>query len=113
MYDLFYNQNNYEVVTEFCKGGSLLKFIRKSKFSSEYEISNIARQILSALTYLHDQKIVHKDLKLENIVLVDNVEAKKKELKILDFGFTTDAPKFVKNEGRVEGTVSYMPPEGF
>ena len=78
LYDLFFHNKQYYVVTEFCKGGSLMNIMRKSKLTTEFEVAIIMRQIFSALTYLHEQKITHRDLKLENIVLLETDENKKK-----------------------------------
>ena len=61
------------------------------------------KQLLNAMKYLEGVKVVHRDLKLENI-LVNS----KMELKITDFGFSTTSENLLTAYG---GTASYMAPE--
>jgi calcium-dependent protein kinase len=72
-------------------------------------------QILSAVTYMHGQHIIHKDIKPENIVIVNKITSdniKDIQLKFIDFGISID----LKNETHIDedtlhGTLYYMPPE--
>ena len=66
---MYQDKRHLFVVTELCEGGSLLKFVSKYKVS-ETAAKSIALQILSVIKYLHGLNILHRDLKLENIVLV-------------------------------------------
>lgn len=67
----------------FYEGGNLLELIVREKRIKELPIGcRYFRQIIEALNYLHERKIVHRDLKLENIVLNENGD-----VKLLDFGF--------------------------
>ena len=58
------------MVTEYCQGGNLLEALQKQKIKSEKEVAMLMKQIVSAITYMHQMNIAHRDLKLDNIVLV-------------------------------------------
>ena len=81
------------LVTEYCNGGDLndcLEYYKKNKERpfTEEEVQHIMKQIVSAIKYLHvDKKIIHRDLKLENILLHYDNEDDRKQKKIIDFGF--------------------------
>ena len=94
------------IVTEFCNGGDLSncleEYYKKYKRAfPENIVQYLMRQIISAIKYLHDHKILHRDLKLDNIlVCFDNEEDRKQKnmlkatIKIIDFGFA----RYLKNE---------------
>ena len=73
VYDLFHCDSKYSVVMEYCRGGSIVDLIRKSKKKSERIIINIMRQLLSALAYMHSLHIIHRDIKLDNMVFLNKV----------------------------------------
>jgi serine/threonine protein kinase len=59
---------------ELCEGRNLYHYLKKKKQKSrlsESEAATIFRQIVSAVTYMHEIKIVHRDLKLDNILIND------------------------------------------
>jgi len=73
------------IVMELMEGGELYEEIVKRKTFTEKDAAEITRQLCEALSYLHDRGIVHRDLKLENLLL------KKKnslEIKLADFGLS-------------------------
>ena len=93
--------HNYYIITEFCNGGDLSSCLKKYKslyyypFSEEI-VQHLMRQIVSAIKYLHSKRIIHRDLKLENILVnFDNENDKarvnmlKAKIKVIDFGFAT------------------------
>ena len=106
------------LITEYCNGGDLngiLEYYKdeKNRLFTEEEVQYIMRQIISGIKYLHvDNKIIHRDLKLENIMLhYENEEDRlqknilKAKIKIIDFGFAR------YNEGTsVVGSPLYMDP---
>ena len=61
------NDNNY-LVYEFCNGGDLTRYLKYFKTFDEKMIQNILRQILKGLSRLHEKKVVHHDIKPENIL---------------------------------------------
>ena len=110
----FYNtEESYFIISEYCPEGELFEQINK-KFS-ETQIAVMFRQILSGLAYLHSHNIVHRDLKLENILIKEIEKSKETNedlfvLKIIDFG---TAKIFDKNKKvkAVVGSSYYIAPE--
>eukprot|EP00826_Nyctotherus_ovalis_P048769 TRINITY_DN577_c0_g1_i22.p1 TRINITY_DN577_c0_g1~~TRINITY_DN577_c0_g1_i22.p1 ORF type:complete len:379 (+),score=78.89 TRINITY_DN577_c0_g1_i22:105-1241(+) len=95
------------IVMELVKGDSLLHYIKhkSEKRLPEYEAIRIFKQVLSAIEYCHKMNIVHRDIKMENILLDDRLDAK-----LIDFGFST----WAMPSQRLKifcGTPSYMAPE--
>lgn len=93
--------SNYYLVLEYCNGGTLLNALNdymtlyNSAFPEEI-VRFIIKQILHGLSYLHNNNIIHRDLKTENILLSydneDNIDLfnsniTKAKVKIIDFGF--------------------------
>lgn len=75
IYEAYMYENVYCIITEYCEGGSLLKNIQKGhKYSSE-AIRIIMRKILSALSYIHKLNIVHRDIKLDNVVFLNKYDS--------------------------------------
>ena len=93
--------NNWYIVTEFCNGGSILDNLKKymAKFQRPFPeeiVQYLMRQIVSGINYLHFNKIIHRDLKLDNILVnfpsdydKINLNMMKCVVKIIDFGFAT------------------------
>ena len=104
-YGLKKTLNNWYLITEFCNGGSLLDNLKKywSHFRrpfSEDIVQYLMKQIVSALQYLHFNKIIHRDLKLDNILVnfpseydKNSLNMMKAVVKIIDFGFATQLNK--------------------
>lgn len=68
------------------------------------------RQILGAVKYMHSLNILHRDLKLENVVVVER-NSKKVDIKIIDFGLSISLEKGVNKEEETAGSLIYMAPE--
>ena len=113
IYEFYISNSHYYIVTEFCRDGELFSYI-KNKYS-ERQLAVLFYQVFSGLWYLHDNKILHRDIKLENIM----ISQKEKDyetgeelfwVKIIDFG---TAKIFEKNkkEKDVVGSSYYIAPE--
>jgi calcium-dependent protein kinase len=87
LYDLYEDDLNYMMVTEYCSGGELFERIKDNSSFSENIAAGYMKQLLSAIVYLHSQGIVHRDLKPENL-LFEN-ETDEANLKLIDFGVST------------------------
>ena len=93
--------HNFYIITEYCNGGGLYDCLNKyrkiyKKAFSEEIVQHLMRQIVDGIKYIHSKKIMHRDLKLENILVNFDDENDKKNLKmlkatikIIDFGFAT------------------------
>jgi len=96
------------LVTEYMAGGELFANILERGQFSERDAAACATQLLHAVTYLHAHKIIHRDLKLRNILCMDTSGTP--QLKIIDFGLATYWDGFTKLS-RVCGTIAYPAPE--
>ncbi|KAM9410794.1 NUAK family SNF1-like kinase 2 [Pholidichthys leucotaenia] len=83
IYEVFENKDKIVIVMEYASQGDLYDYICDRKNISEREARHFFRQIVSAVHYCHQNGIVHRDLKLENILLDDNGN-----VKIADFGLS-------------------------
>ncbi|EGR30790.1 protein kinase domain protein, partial [Ichthyophthirius multifiliis] len=95
------------VAMEYVGKTSLNSFLRQKidKKLDESEVKRLFKQIVQGLDYCHSLNIVHRDMKLENILLDKN-----QNIKIIDFGFSICAPESSKLKIFC-GTPSYMSPE--
>ncbi|KAG2231562.1 hypothetical protein INT48_002978 [Thamnidium elegans] len=75
--------DKYYMFLEYVDGGQLLDYIIKHGKLREKQARKFARQIISALDYCHRNSIVHRDLKIENILITQS-----EQLKIIDFGLS-------------------------
>lgn len=83
IYEVFENREKMVLVMEYAAGGELYDYLSERKVLVESEARRIFRQIATACFYCHKHKICHRDLKLENILLDENGNAK-----IADFGLS-------------------------
>lgn len=102
---VFETDLNYALVTEYVSGEELFYALKNKGTFTELDGLFIFRQLISAVKYMHRRKIVHGDIKPENIIINHNLH-----VKLLDFGF---AKKCEPGEMRVVygGTHFYNSPE--
>ena len=99
--DLKATLNHYYIIMEYCNGGSLNQCLNRYKelyhrpFTEEI-VQYIMKQVVSAVKYIHSQNIIHRDLKLDNILVnflnqadYDSVNMLKTVVKLIDFGFAS------------------------
>ncbi|KAJ3288037.1 hypothetical protein HK104_008351, partial [Borealophlyctis nickersoniae] len=103
------HDNKVYLVTEFVPGGNLKQWILDTtkEFPWRLRIS-FATDIARALAYLHAHKIIHRDLKSENLLITEN-----RRIKICDFGFSREAARTTDERRKLSfcGTDAYMAPE--
>eukprot|EP01099_Mayorella_cantabrigiensis_P000451 TRINITY_DN1207_c0_g1_i1.p1 TRINITY_DN1207_c0_g1~~TRINITY_DN1207_c0_g1_i1.p1 ORF type:complete len:669 (-),score=155.81 TRINITY_DN1207_c0_g1_i1:338-2275(-) len=105
LYEVIEESNFLAAAMEYCSGGDLLIYIQQMERLDHKETKRIFLQILSAVRYLHDLRIIHRDLKAENILLDKN-----KNPKLGDFGFAG----FYNPDGQLNkscGSLHYAAPE--
>eukprot|EP00112_Aurelia_sp_Birch-Aquarium-sp1_P012887 Seg2716.3 transcript_id=Seg2716.3/GoldUCD/mRNA.D3Y31 product="Serine/threonine-protein kinase 33" protein_id=Seg2716.3/GoldUCD/D3Y31 len=102
------------LVMELCDKGGLDELLKKRVRFSEEETLCVMKQLISAVVYLHENNIVHRDLKLENILLCEpDVDEKPINIKLTDFGlsYILDGAGSDYMMQQVCGTPMYMAPE--
>ena len=97
------------IVTEFVEGCTLTELLGKSFLSTEDKVA-FAKDICSAIKFLHEQGIIHRDIKPDNILVTQE-----NCVKISDFGLakTTRSGSTVTQAGVVVGSPGYLAPELF
>ncbi|XP_065644468.1 serine/threonine-protein kinase SIK2 isoform X4 [Hydra vulgaris] len=83
LYQVMETKNMLYIVTEYATKGEMFAYIDKHGKLQEHEARRLFWQILSAVEYCHKHKVVHRDLKTENLLLDENLN-----IKIADFGFS-------------------------
>jgi serine/threonine protein kinase len=108
LYEVYESATHICLVLELLHGGELFNKITKKGRYTERDASLLMKKLLDALEYLHQKGIMHRDIKLENLILkeVDNDI----EIKIVDFGLATfcNQSEFLF---RRCGTPGYVAPE--
>lgn len=110
VHEVFENDVCIYLVMELCKGGHLMDrlFAQQGRYYREKVACRYIHSILTAVAYCHANNVVHRDLKLENILF--DSDARDSELKLIDFGLSQCfTPKEVMH--RYVGTSYYVAPE--
>ncbi|CAB9519964.1 expressed unknown protein [Seminavis robusta] len=119
MFEFFEDAENFWFVQELCSGGELLDELERTETFSEASAALIIKQVLSSVHYCHSQKqVVHRDLKLENILLEEgtqNVGSNSASynpmiVKVIDFGLATTFTEDQVLTAPV-GSMHYVAPE--
>ncbi|KRX10604.1 Protein kinase-like domain [Pseudocohnilembus persalinus] len=107
LYTIIDSDEHLNLVMELIQGVSLYTYLkaRPQRRLSEDKCRRVFTQVVQGIQYLHKKRIVHRDIKLENL-LIDE----KKKVKIIDFGFSVRTAENQKLTSFC-GTPSYMSPE--
>uniref|UniRef100_T1IWF0 non-specific serine/threonine protein kinase n=1 Tax=Strigamia maritima TaxID=126957 RepID=T1IWF0_STRMM len=96
------------LVMEYCGAGSVTDLVKSTKGQSLKEewIAYICREILRGLSHLHANKVIHRDIKGQNVLLTDNAE-----VKLVDFGVSAQLDRTIGRRNTFIGTPYWMAPE--
>ncbi|XP_055613204.1 serine/threonine-protein kinase polo isoform X2 [Uranotaenia lowii] len=97
---------NIYIVLELCKKRSMMELHKRRKIITDYECRYYIHQVLTGVKYLHDRHIIHRDLKLGNLFLNDDLH-----VKIGDFGLATKIEFEGERKKTLCGTPNYIAPE--
>ncbi|XP_039600834.1 hormonally up-regulated neu tumor-associated kinase homolog A-like isoform X3 [Polypterus senegalus] len=86
LFDILETENCYYLIMELCLGGSLMQKIYEQKRLEEPEAQKYVKQLMMAVDHLHRVGVVHRDLKIENLLLDEE-----NNIKLIDFGLSNCA----------------------
>ena len=110
IFEIYISNESYSMIMELCQEGELYQEILfKGPFKENYS-AYVMFQILSAINYCHGMKIIHRDLKTENILISEKDENGFPRIKIADFG-TPEIFKKNRNQDQIIHSYYYMAPE--
>ncbi|XP_037394394.1 STE20-like serine/threonine-protein kinase isoform X1 [Pygocentrus nattereri] len=105
--DAYYYDNKLWILIEFCAGGAVdAVMLELERSLTEPQIRVVCKQTLEALTYLHENKIIHRDLKAGNILFTSDGD-----VKLADFGVSAKNTKTLQRRDSFIGTPYWMAPE--
>jgi len=105
MSDAFETRSEFCVVTEFAQG-ELFEVLEDDRCLPESEVRAIAQQLVSALHYLHSHRVIHRDMKPQNVLV-----SSQRRIKLCDFGFARAMSNQTLVLTSIKGTPLYMAPE--
>jgi calcium-dependent protein kinase len=111
VYEYFEDSDNFYIVMEYCEGGDVFEKLMQTKTFTERYAARVIRFVLKGLCYLHSKHVVHRDIKLENLLITNSDNYNEFSIKIIDFNISTR-----KREKKIHGafgTTDYMAPEVF
>ena len=104
--EMFEDEKYFLIIMEYINGGNLFSFVKKRKRLSEKTAKFLFRQIILGIQHIHSKNIVHRDIKLENILIDLN-----NNIKICDFGISLILNSLSDKLYDKCGTPMYMAPE--
>ena len=103
--EVFESPKHLLMVMEYAGGGDLLQYVKKRRRLDEFEARRIFKQIVYGVAHCHCRSVLHRDIKLDNILL-----DKEGDVKICDFGVSRVISKGQKISEQC-GTPAYIAPE--
>eukprot|EP01118_Nematostelium_gracile_P000767 TRINITY_DN10774_c0_g1_i1.p1 TRINITY_DN10774_c0_g1~~TRINITY_DN10774_c0_g1_i1.p1 ORF type:complete len:496 (+),score=95.67 TRINITY_DN10774_c0_g1_i1:191-1489(+) len=95
----------FNMIVEYVSGGELMALVKENKGLSEQQAHKLFKQLLCAIECCHANQIIHRDIKLQNILLDEN-----RNIKLIDFGLSNFVEKGIFRNTFC-GTPAYAPPE--
>jgi polo-like kinase 1 len=105
-HSFFEDNENVYVLLELCRRRSLMELHKRRRAITEPEARYFTHQIVVACVYLHDKRVIHRDLKLGNLFINEEME-----VKIGDFGLATTLDYDGERKKTLCGTPNYIAPE--
>ncbi|VDL76811.1 unnamed protein product [Nippostrongylus brasiliensis] len=106
LYSFFEDSDNVYITLELCPRRSLMELHKRRRSVTEPEARYFTHQVCLAVDYLHDKKVIHRDLKLGNLFLNGELQ-----IKIGDFGLATTVDMEGERKKTLCGTPNYIAPE--
>ena len=107
VYDVGEDDGSYFIVMEYINGVTLKNLIKKRGKLSLIEVVDIMKQLTSGIECAHENNIIHRDIKPQNAMILDDGK-----IKITDFGISTALNSIEMTQtNSVMGSVHYLPPE--
>lgn len=107
LYTSFQDEELIYLLLELCSGGELYTMIKEEGRLTEEDTVSLSSQIVEGLLYLHGKGILHRDLKLGNLLMSDD----RTLVKIGDFGLAVKLKDFNEERNTMCGTPNYISPE--
>lgn len=107
MYDVGEDDGNFYIVMEYIEGRNLKQLLKRRGALTLNEVIDIMLQLTDGISHAHESYIIHRDIKPQNILILDNGL-----VKITDFGISTALNNSqITQTNSVMGSVHYLPPE--
>lgn len=107
-YEILEDRRHFYIATEYCEGGELFQMILEKGKLTEADTAEIMFQLLSAVTYCHENRVIHRDLKPENILLEEKEGGL--SIRVADFGSSCLLDPRERTKG-CYGSAYYIAPE--
>ncbi|GEM_PF-560541 len=108
VYDIESDRGTFFIIMEFVEGVSLQELLRTGRRLAPERAARLVAQVARALGYAHNKGIIHRDIKPDNIMVVDDEQ----KAMVMDFGIARVADSTLKTQTGVSmGTPKYMSPE--
>lgn len=114
--ETFEDDHSVILIMDLCRGGTLVSPSGRSRLRTEHAVKTVIYQLFQAIKFIHERGVVHRDIKLENIMFVSE-DAKDLRVVLIDFGFSvleTSVSRFGRKKRLFTtncGTAYYMAPE--